>query len=224
MIALLPMKKDSIRVPNKNLKSLCGKPLFFHIADTLKESEKFHQLVINTDSDLIGDFAKNRYGNWVRLIERPIFLQDANTSMLSILDYDVDQIGQENHFFQTHSTNPFVEAKTIIHAVDKYLKMFQSGVADSLFSVNSVKKRFYNKDVIAINHDQSNLLPTQLLEPVYLENSNFYIFSGHTLKLHNHRIGGKPIMYEMQSELESIDIDEQEDWQLAEIYCKFRSL
>ena len=52
---LLPMKGNSERVPNKNLKLFNGKPLFHAVIDELNKSKYINKVIINTDSDLIAN-------------------------------------------------------------------------------------------------------------------------------------------------------------------------
>jgi CMP-N-acetylneuraminic acid synthetase len=65
-----------------------------------------------------------------------------------------------------------------------------------------------------VNHDPSILMRTQDLEPLYIENSCFFIFAPALLRQRNNRIGTHPLMFEM-SPLEAIDIDIEEDFALA---------
>ena len=66
-----------------------------------------------------------------------------------------------------------------------------------------------------INHDPEVLLPTQCLTPIYKENSNIYIFTHESFVKTGGRIGQRPFLFEM-NETESIDIDNQQDWLIAE--------
>tara|TARA_B110000008_G_C16975054_1_gene565503 strand:- start:2503 stop:3177 length:675 start_codon:yes stop_codon:yes gene_type:complete len=221
MFALLPMKGHSERVPNKNIKEISEKPLFFYIADKLKEADLFEALVINTDSEIITELAKKRYGSWVTIIDRPAHLLGDAVSMNSILEYDIEVLGKDNHFFQTHSTNPLLKTSTIIKAVKDYKTMSIEEKYDSIFSVTSMKKRLYSHDLEPINHNPNELQQTQELDFIYEENSNFYIFSGKSFLKNNHRIGRNPKMHIMESNsFEALDIDEKNDWVLAEILLK----
>ena len=112
-IALLPMKGHSERVKNKNIKNLCGKPLFFYIADTLRSLKFVKKLVINTDSQKIANLAIEKYGEWVEIHDRPNHLKGDEISMNKIIDYDINLSGVNNFYLQTHSTNPLLEAETI---------------------------------------------------------------------------------------------------------------
>lgn len=221
MIALLPMKAHSARVPNKNTKLLHGRPLFFYIADSLKNAGTFESLAINTDSHQIAQLATDRYGDWIRIIDRPPELVGDDADFFSILAHDIVLLGVENNYFQTHSTNPLLSTETIRSAVERYYIGSRAGEFDSLFSVNARKKRFYDKNLNPINHDPAVLLPTQDLDVIYEENSNFYVFSGKGFIRNKHRIGPNPGHYIMgRNPVEGIDIDEITDWDFAEAILK----
>ena len=221
MYALLPMKEHSERIPEKNFRLLNDKPFFFYIADTLKATGLFTKLVIDTDGKLIEDLAKERYGDWVVIIQRPEELCGDYVAMNEIIAHDINILGIENDFMQTHSTNPFLTSKTIQKATEMYLSDKSSGAFDSLFSANELKTRLYDKDMAPLNHSPAELIRTQDLETIYEENSNFYFFSGEVFQKNNHRIGLKPQVYPMnRSAIETLDVDNQSDWNLAESLLK----
>ncbi|MCP4157733.1 MAG: acylneuraminate cytidylyltransferase family protein, partial [bacterium] len=73
-----------------------------------------------------------------------------------------------------------------------------------------------------VNHNPAQLLRTQDLDPLYEENSNFYIFSRKSFFENNkNRIGKKPFLYEMKK-TESVDIDRKEDFVMAEMLYRLR--
>jgi len=217
VISLLPMKGHSERVPNKNMKNFNGIPLYHTIVNSLLASKYIESIVIDTDSKLIAEDAKKNFGDKIIIINRPIGIQGDFVSMNDIIDYDLSEIEGE-HFLQTHSTNPLLTNKTIDKAIEKYFKELKN--FDSIFSVTKVQTRFYDKNAKAINHNPNKLLRTQDLEPMYEENSNFYIFSKNSFKKANKkRIGIKPLVFEV-NKLEAIDIDEPEDFIIAELLYK----
>ena len=221
MIALLPMKAHSERVPDKNKRLINGRPLFFYIADTLKGLGIFDLLVINTDSPEIARLAKDRYGHWVFIIDRPDELIGDLVPMNLIIAHDIATLGVSNTYFQTHSTNPLLSANTIWDAVERYHTGTRNGELDSLFSVNSLKTRLYDKELNPINHNPSILARTQDLDITYEENSNFYIFSGESFASSKSRIGSNPSIYIMKrNSLEGVDIDEIDDFIYAETIIK----
>jgi len=212
--ALLPMKGNSERVKNKNMRDFDGAPLYHAVMKSLLSSQYIEEVIINTDSEIISKNAKDTFGDSVTIIERPIEIQGDFVSMNNIISYDLSKLEGE-YFLQTHSTNPLLRTETIDSAIEKYFAGIEE--FDSLFSVTKVQTRFYDKNAKPINHNPEELLRTQDLEPLYEENSNFYIFSKESFKnLDNKRIGINPQIFEV-NKLEAVDIDEPEDFKLAEL-------
>ena len=215
--ALLPMKATSERVPNKNMKNFDGAPLYHAVMKTLLSSKYIEKVVINTDSKAIARDAKEHFGEKVIIIDRPVEIQGGDVSMNIIIDYDLKHLDGK-HFLQTHSTNPLLTTETL----DKAIKHYFDGLEqhDSVFGVTKVQTRFYDKDANPVNHNPQKLLRTQDLEPLFEENSNFYIFSKDAFeKAGKKRIGLKVSVFEV-NKLEAVDIDEPEDFILAELLYK----
>tara|TARA_B100000287_G_C20674092_1_gene794560 strand:+ start:1153 stop:1809 length:657 start_codon:yes stop_codon:yes gene_type:complete len=210
--ALLPMKKNSERVPNKNFKILAHKPLYKWILDSLLSIKEIEKIVINTDAiSKLSELLKNEK---ITLRERNPNICGDFVSMNKVIEDDLKNIDSDI-FIMTHTTNPFLSPQTIKHCVDKFIKED----CDSLFSVNKVQSRFYNSKALPINHDPKDLIRTQDLEPFFEENSCIYIFTKESFFKNLNRIGENPIFFET-SKIESIDIDNKEDWDLAEIIAK----
>lgn len=221
ILALLPMKNTSERVPNKNMKSFNGVPLYHSIVNTLQASLYIDKVIINTDSTVIANDAQKYFGGFVEIINRPESIQGGDVSMNIIIDYDLKQL-EGQHFIQTHSTNPLLKTETIDRAIESYFEKLDT--YDSLFSVTKVQTRLYDKNVHPLNHNPEELLRTQDLEPLYEENSNFYIFSKKAfVNAGQKRIGVKSQIFEV-NKLEAVDIDEPEDFILAELLHKHRDI
>lgn len=213
IVALLPMKLNSTRVPSKNFKNLCGKPLCEWIVNSLIASNRFEYIVINTDAR---EALKNTaiYPDKRILIrDRPVEICGDEVSMNLVIGDDLENVDADI-YFMTHTTNPLLRPDTIGAAIDAYVEAKRTSNIDSLFSVNKYQARFYDSNTKPLNHDLMNLIPTQNLEPWYEENSNFYIFTKQSFEASGGRIGLNPMMFEMDKS-ESIDIDTQEDWNLA---------
>ena len=212
IVALLPMKAHSERVSGKNFRELAGKPLFRWVLDTLLSVEEIDLVVINTDARKILEDKGLQEGSRVLVRDRKEELLGDFTSMNLILEDDINA-EPADLYLMTHTTNPLLSAATIRHALDRLVT--DEGGSDSLFTVNRFQTRFYRADLSPVNHDPDNLIRTQDLEPWFEENSCLYIFSRESFRKTRARIGEKPMMFEM-SRNESIDIDEQEDWDMAE--------
>ncbi len=92
---------------------------------------------------------------------------------------------------------------------------------DSLFSVTRVKKRFWDELARPINHNASILLRTQDLPPIFEENSCIYIFTREILLRKRHRIGDRPMMFEIPA-LEAQDIDDETEFNITELLMQLR--
>lgn len=219
IIALLPMKSNSERVPNKNIRSFAGKPLYHRVAATLEACSRIDTIVINTDSDFIAEDATRHFSK-VQIIRRPPELQGDFVPMNDIIAYDlVNTPGQ--HYLQTHSTNPLLTQETLEAAIERYFSVINE--YDSIFSVTRHQTRLYWESGEPVNHNPAELLRTQDLPPLFEENSNFFIFSQKSfVAAGNKRIGLKPLMYPMDK-LEAVDIDEEFDFRLAEALYLMRA-
>lgn len=216
--ALLPMKGHSERVPNKNTRLFCGCPLYHSIIEALLKSEFISKIVINTDSDAIKEDALTFFEDRVAIHDRPSSIQGDFVSMNKIIGYDIEKL-QENHFLQTHSTNPLLKTETIDRAIEQYFSALKEE-CDSLFSITVWRKRLYDEDSRPVNHDPEELIRTQDLPPLYEENSCLYLFNRASFKWKNRRIGRKPFMFEIPFD-EAFDIDEEMDFRIAELLYKY---
>jgi CMP-N-acetylneuraminic acid synthetase len=124
---------------------------------------------------------------------------------------------QADFYLQTHSTNPLLKPDTISRAIQLLLTNYPNH--DSLFSVTRLQTRLYFQDGRAINHDPAILIQTQDLPPVYEENSCLYIFTRENLIRRHHRIGERPLMFEIDAE-EAWDIDEELDFAITDFLLR----
>ena len=218
VVALLPLKANSQRVKGKNFRLFNGKPLFRWILETLLSVEEINQVVINTDARAILAEHGLVDGDRVRIRDRRPEICGDFVSMNLVLSDDIAAVPADC-YVMTHVTNPLLGAASIRAALQRFEQAASLGQADSLFSVNRHQTRFYRLDASAVNHDPNNLIRTQDLEPWFEENSNLYIFTRESFATTQARIGQKPVMFETPR-LESFDIDDQTDWDIAELLCQ----
>jgi CMP-N-acetylneuraminic acid synthetase len=230
IVALVPMRHHSQRVPGKNYRQLAGKPLFHHILHALLACQEIYQVVVNTDSPVILEDLKENFAavssletdvtasTRVVAIERPMHLRSDHLPMNEILAYDTSQVPGD-FYLQTHSTNPLLPASTISRAIHTMLENYPT--FDSLFSVTRLQTRLWDQLGRAINHNPAILLQTQDLPPVYEENSCIYMFKKETLLARHNRIGDRPLMFPIHAE-EAWDIDEELDFQIVDLLLSNR--
>lgn len=214
--AIIPIKKESERLANKNFLDFNGAPLFHYILLTLEKVDCIDEILIDTDCiDDIKEFCETKISK-AKIIKRPTHLLGNNVVMNQLLEYNLKSASNE-YVFQTHVTNPLLSEITIKEACDFYLQNLPK--YSSLFSVNKYQKRFFYVDGKPINHELTKMLPTQNIQPVYEENSNFFIFSKQSFHNSKNRISDNAYLFEI-SKLESIDIDYEEEFKLAELIKK----
>jgi CMP-N-acetylneuraminic acid synthetase len=210
IVALVPMRHHSQRVPGKNFRPLGGKPLFHHIIGTLLEVTEISEILVDTDSPEVIAGLEEHFPS-VKVIERPEHLRADEIAMNEILAYDTAQM-EADFYLQTHSTNPLLKAETISAAIQKLISNYPA--YDSLFSVTRWQTRLWDQLGRAINHNPAILLQTQDLPPVYEENSCIYIFKRETLISRRNRLGERPMMFAIEAS-EAWDIDEELDFTIT---------
>jgi CMP-N-acetylneuraminic acid synthetase len=213
--ALVPFKAHSERVPSKNFKDLGGKPLFLHILETLSRVEEIDMIRVNTDAQE-SELSVLKGLDKVVIVPRPHYLVGDFVSMNSIIDFEIED-SKGDVFLMTHTTNPLLTSETIREMLRIYFR--EEIVHDSLLSVDRLQGRFFYENKNPINHVGANLVRTQDMAPIFFENSACYIFSKSSFNSTKSRIGLKPYFYEL-SKLESIDIDTESDWVIAQSLLK----
>jgi CMP-N-acetylneuraminic acid synthetase len=212
LVALVPMRHTSVRVPEKNFRTIAGKPLYSYILDTLMRVSEIERIVVNTDSAVISQGLESNYPE-VQIIERPKRLLGDDVPMNEILLHDVSVVNSK-YYLQTHSTNPLMKPETFSAAIDKFLS--ERREHDALFGVTRRQVRIWDEDVHPINHDPEKLENTQDLAPFYEENSCLYLFTRQAIQGSKNRLGSRPSMFEVPP-LEAIDVDTEADFELVRL-------
>lgn len=211
VVALVPMRHHSQRVEGKNFRSIAGRPLYAYILETLLQCRAVTKVVVDTDSPIITEGIRQSFPG-VELIARPKHLTADDVPMNDILLYDVEQV-QAEFYLQTHCTNPLLQVDTISQGIHAFFQAWPR--RDSLFSVSPFQARLWTAKGEPVNHNPEELIPTQDLEPLLIENSCLYIFSREGLMARRHRIGQTPILFEIDNE-EAVDIDTEWEFTFAE--------
>ena len=204
-IAVVPMKLNNERLPNKNTKPFDnGKPLCYYILETLLKVNGIDDIYVYCSNPRIQDYIPEG----IKYIRRSESLDSSSTSMNEVLkcfSKDVDA----DIYLMTHATSPFVLPDSIENALLKV----KTGDYDSSLAVQKLQE-FLWKDEKPFNYDLSNIPRTQDLPKLYAETSGFYIYRKEIIQNHNRRIGFKPYLQEV-SKIEATDIDEKEDFMIA---------
>ena len=215
LVAIVPMRHSSERVPGKNYRDFVGKPLFQYVIRALLDCPLVDKVVIDTDSPTVIEYS-GKYFPEVLVLERPEHLRDGSIPMNDVLMNTINHVPAD-FYLQTHSTNPILSSATVTEGISKFFNLFP--MYDSLFSVTRKQVRYWDQLARPINHNQNILLRTQDLPPVFEENSCMYVFTKEILERKHNRIGDRPFLFEM-SEAEAQDIDVELNFIMAELLYK----
>jgi len=203
----VPIKLNSQRLPNKMMLPLGKKLLCQHIFDTLLEVKK----IINCDiycfcsDEKIKEYLPEK----VIFLKRDAELDNNETKGMKIYKSFLNIIDNGDIYVLCHATSPFIKKENIIKGLQEIL----NNGHDSALSVSRIQTFCWYKNN-TLNYNLNNIVRTQDIEPIFWETSAFYMFKKHILLEMNQRIGNNPFFVETDK-IESIDIDEKEDYELA---------
>lgn len=205
VVAVVPMKLNNERLPNKNTKEFDnGEPLCNYILKTLLNVQGIDEIYVYCSNPKIQEYIPDG----IKYLKRKESLDTSQTKMNEVLECFANDVAADV-YLMTHTTSPFVSSKSIEEALNKVT----SGEHDSALAVHCVQE-FLWKDGTPFNYDLQNIPRTQDLEPLYSETSGFYIYNKNIILDHQRRIGFNPYLKEV-SKIEAIDIDEPEDFKIA---------
>ena len=205
-IAIMPIKLINERCPGKNTRLLGNKPLLQWELDTLKETNLCDSINVFCSSENVIPFLPDG----VNYIQRPDFLDLPTSNFTQIFTCFIEQ-QEADIYVYAHATAPFITVETMKQCIDAV----KSGEYDSAFCAVKLLDYLW-QDGQPLNFDASNLPRTQDLKPIYQETSGVYVFTKEVFLKHKRRVGVKPFIKEVTFK-EAVDIDDPEDFDLAEV-------
>lgn len=206
IIAVVPMKLNNRRLPQKNTKAFKnGKPLCYYILSTLLEIKEIEEVYVYCSNPEIKNYIPNR----VKYLKRSETLDKDSTKINEVLSSFSKEI-EANIYVMAHTTAPFITKESIKKGIQAVL----NNGYDSSFSANKVQEFLWENNK-PFNYELDNIPRTQDLDMLYKETSGFYIYKKNVINDMNRRIGDNPCVIEV-SKIESIDIDEQDDFIIAD--------
>jgi HAD superfamily hydrolase (TIGR01549 family) len=210
VVALVPLKLNSRRLPNKNFLRLGNRPLAYHIFNTLSEVKKIQRIHCYTSQQQVLALLPD----CVELLMRPRSLDGDHVKANELFRYAVENIDAEI-IVLCHATGPFVLERSITEGIDAVL----SGEYDCAFSAKRQQTYCWYKDQ-PLNYNPDNMSQTQDLTPVFTETSGFYVFKKADYLNNGTRIGKNPFMVEVDFK-EAVDIDDPADFALASLLIDY---
>lgn len=213
-IAIIPARGHSKRLPNKNIKLLAGVPLLVYSINYAKQYGFIDAIYVTTDSKHIKNIAL-QHGALV--IDRPKELSGDLEPTVTALKHVLESINDAiEHVILLQPTNPLRPKELLKEAFHLFIK----NDCDSLFTVTRNHQKFgtiNNNRFKPFNYKIGQR--SQDLEPLYFENGLLYITKAKHI-LNNEIITPKALPLIVDHPFASVDIDTQDDFDLAEFMLK----
>ncbi len=210
VVSLIPARKGSKGIPNKNLVDLCGKPLIYYSINASKQSY-VEETWVSSDSEEILEISKN-FG--AKTLKRPLELSDDNATSESVLLHFAKNVDFDILVF-IQCTSPLIEFNDINEGIKKMKKF------DSVVSVCETNQMFWDSN--GPLYDLNNRTRRQEGIKRYLETGSFFITTKKNLLKFNNRLSGNIGFVEIPK-LRSFDIDCYEDLKIVKILINSKDL
>jgi len=216
-IAIIPARGGSKRIPKKNIKEFCGKPLITYSIETALNSKLFEKIIVSTDSKEIADIAL-KCGADVQM--RPSELSDDFTGTWDVIEYVLDTLEDRYEYVCTiYATAPFLQQEYLKEGFEK----LKNSDACRSFSVTSMS--FPIQRTFKITNERCEMFwpenynkRSQDLEEAYQDAGQFY-WEKIGCKSENIFFGKDSIPIVLPRHLVQ-DIDTMEDFIRAELMYK----
>lgn len=223
MLAIIPARGGSKRIPGKNYKPFAGKPLIAHTILQARENPLIDRVIVDTDSPKIAAIAK-KYGAEAPYL-RPEHLAGDKAQVVDAIIYLLNRLKKDEGYAPTHimilqTTSPLREQRDIGACWD----LMQKSDATTVLTVAPTHPRLYYLDgksnIILANKRISKSSNMQAWPPAYLLNGCFVYIVKTKALLREHTIFTKNTKAVICDKWRSVDLDTPEDWALAEFLFK----
>lgn len=212
--AIVLLRYGSKGIPQKNLRLLNGKPLFFWTINAIIESASFSEILISTESHEIASAVTNIFGTKVRIHLRPGTLaQDSSSTEDVLLDETLHLKSDWLGLFQV--TSPLITKEQI----QKAAEYFTSMKYDSLLSVCEFKRFLWTQEGHPINYNPQKRPRRQEFVGCLIENGAFYFMKSEGLKKNKCRLFGNIGTYLLPEEMLH-EVDSPQDLVVVESLLK----
>ncbi len=221
-LAVITARGGSKRIPRKNIKLFCGKPIIEYSIGAALDSGVFQEVMVSTDDEEIAEIAK-KAGAKV-----PFFRSEENSGDMAMTHEVVIEVlrqyQEQGIRFENvcciYPTAPFLTAEKLRESMEKLEQMQADGVVPVVRYSFPPQRCFVMEDgMVAYKWPQNRLKRSQDLEPWYHDCGQFYLMRVEPFLREQSMVLQKTVPV-MMDEMEVQDIDTLEDWKLAEVKYK----
>jgi CMP-N,N'-diacetyllegionaminic acid synthase len=219
VLAVIPARANSKRIPGKNTKIFCGKPLIYWTIESAIASKNITDIIVTTDDIEILNL-QTQYAT-LKFVKRPDSLAlDSTPGVDPVLHIMREMPKAYDYTMLLQPTSPL---RTYVH-IDAAFDKIKAGVKKQIVSVKRMSDNpnhivFTSDNRVCFMKDKFN--NTDFIKDLKVLNGAIYISEWNTLLEEKTFIGKSVDFFEMPV-AESVDIDVAEDWALAEVYFNMR--
>lgn len=217
-LAIITARGGSKRIPKKNIKEFCGKPIIAYSIESALQSKIFDEVMVSTDSEEIADIAR-KYGARVPFMRSTQNSGDyaVTADVLREVVSEYHKQGQEFDYVACiYPTAPFVTAEKLQDAYNKLIENHAESINPVVpFSFPPQRCQVIENGLLKYKWPENYPKRSQDLEQYYHDVGQFYIYKIDAL-INKQRVDWIEIPYVL-SELEVQDIDNEIDWAMAEM-------
>jgi len=222
ILGIRPARAGSIRIANKNIRVLGGRPLIEWTIEAARNADCLDSMLVSTDSEEIAAIARSAGADvpWLRSESLATETADVVEAVLEILER-IDHSGSimPDGVMLLQPTSPFRTSDSIRGACEA----FALGSGRSVVSVRPARdhpawcKRIDEQGYLHSAVPENRVSQrSQDLPPVYAVNGAIYIATPRTLRFDRSFYSAQTIGFVMRSQIEGLDIDTPDDWMIAE--------
>ena len=220
IVAVIPARGGSKRIPNKNIREFHHKPIIGWSIEAAIEAGCFDRVIVSTDSEQISEIAK-KFGAEVPFM-RNQDLADDYTPTSSVISDSIQRLDCDvDYACCIYPTSPFIKIENLI----KGLELIQSGKFEYVFTASSysfpIERSFsYSEmDGLKMIFSKKEKARSQDLQDIFHDAGQFYWGKANNWK-NLTPIFSKNSLPLVLPRGEVVDIDTEEDWEEAEIKFK----
>ncbi len=221
-IAIITARGGSKRIPKKNIKEFCGKPIIVYSIEAAVESQLFDEIMVSTDSEEIALIAR-KYGAKVPFMRSEKTASDFATTRDVLLEV-LEEYDKRGIIFSEmvciYPTAPFLTGAKLVNALETMRKENGSMVIPVVkFSYPPQRAYIVNDGKLKFKWEKYRNTRSQDLEPYYHDAGQFYCYNVADYLKTDGIITRNIIPYKLK-ESDVQDIDNEEDWNIAELKYK----
>lgn len=217
-IAIITARGGSKRIPRKNIREFCGKPIIAYSIEAALESKAFDEVMVSTDDAEIAEIAK-KYGAEVPFYRSSDAANDFATTADVLIEV-LHQYEKRGRSFERgcciYPTAPFVTAQKLYDAMNKLSEDVDTVLPVTAYSFPPLRGVVIEDGMVRQRWPEYFKMRSQDIEQIYHDVGQFYCFWVGAFLKSGVLVGERTVPY-VVSGLEVQDIDNEEDWTLAEL-------